>query len=316
MPSVIPILLGLFSAVAVFVLVRLVQRSAEQNQHRVAREKTMQAYGSNLAVQKHDESSDGSAIGAAIDRYRKNLQQQLNTAGIEINVINWMGIQVLVTVVGFAALTFRISNPILAFVISAAIAFFGTKLVVGFRTDKRVAEFEAALPQILQLLASGIRSGLVFDQALESASAQDRGEVGKQFRQAFTESTLDGDLEGALLRVSVRMRNDDLKWLVSALQIQREIGGSLSSILENVAETIRARADIRREVRVLSAEGKLSGYVLIALPFVVLLALMVIRPSYVTFFWTDPTGIAMAFLFLVLVTVGWLWLQRIVKVKA
>jgi tight adherence protein B len=167
----------------------------------------------------------------------------------------------------------------------------------------------------LQLLASGIRSGLTFDQALESISSQDKTEVGKQFGQAVAEASVDGQLEPALLNVAERMNSADLRWLVSALEIQREIGGSLSHILDTVAETIRVRADVRREVRVLSAEGKLSGYVLIAMPFVVLLALMLIRPSYVTFFWTDPIGMMMAVGFVVLVTVGWIWLQRITKVK-
>ena len=316
MGSMIPILLGLLAAVAAFLLVLLLQRSAAQAQTRTAREKTLEAYGPTVGKVRSTDIQDGSAVGAVIDRYRKKLEQQLDTAGISVGVVNWMVIQVLVTVIGFAVLSYRIGNPILSLLISAAVAFFGTRLVVSFRTDKRVAEFETALPQTLQLLASGIRSGLAFDQALESASAQERGEVGKQFRQAVTEASLDGDLEAALERVSVRMRSEDLKWLVSALQIQREIGGSLSTILDNVAETIHARADIRREVRVLSAEGKLSGYVLIALPFVVLLALMVIRPTYVTFFWTDPTGIVMGFGFLLLVSIGWIWLQRIVKVKA
>jgi tight adherence protein B len=262
------------------------------------------------------ESKSASAIGAAIDRYRNKLQQQLNTASINISPINWMAMQVGITVVGFVLLGQRLQNPIVGLIVSALISFFGTRFVVNSRTEKRIADFEANLPQTLQLLASGIRSGLTFDQAIESSSTQDRSEVGRQFRLAVAEAQLDNELEAALLRVSKRMKSDDLKWLVSALQIQREIGGSLSSILDTVADTIRARADIRREVRVLSAEGKLSGYVLIAMPFLVLVALMVIRPTYVAFFWSSPLGITMAVGFLTLVGVGWFWLQKIVKVKA
>ncbi len=316
MPSLIPVALGLVAGFATFVLVIVVIRGLNAAAESGRREQALADYGKVEQQTAALTTKSESAIGVALDRYRNSLQQQLNTASIAISPVNWMALQVTITVLGTVLLGQRLQSPIVALLVSALIAFFGTRLVVNSRTEKRIADFETNLPQTLQLLASGIRSGLTFDQAIESSSTQDRSEVGRQFRLAVAEAQLDNELEAALLRVAKRMKSDDLKWLVSALQIQREIGGSLSGILDTVADTIRARADIRREVRVLSAEGKLSGYVLIAMPFVVLLALMVIRPTYVAFFWSDPMGILMGVIFLTLVGVGWFWLQRIVKVKA
>ncbi|MEN9753596.1 MAG: hypothetical protein RL670_1287 [Actinomycetota bacterium] len=311
-----PILLAALVFGAVLLLVFALLEVANRSKSLTARNSTLQRYGRGTAAEVKPVRQSDSIIGKAIDSYRVQLEQQLRTAGIGISATGWMALQTLVTVAAFVLFTLRIQNSILSLLVAIGLAYFGTRFVVSVRITKRQADFEANLPLSLQLLASGIRSGLTFDQALESISSQDRSEVGKQFRQAVAESSIDGELETALLGVAKRMKNEDLRWLVSALQIQREIGGSLSGILDNVAETIRARADVRREVRVLSAEGKLSGYVLIAMPFVVVLALMIIRPSYVTFFWTDPIGMLMGLTFLALVAVGWVWLQRIVKVKA
>ena len=122
-------------------------------------------------------------------------------------------------------------------------------------------------------------------------------------------------IEQALTRVSDRMRSEDLKWTVTALAIQREVGGNLSTILETAAQTIKSRAELRREVRTLSAEGRLSGWVLAALPVGLFLYLFVTNRSYVAFFWTSPIGIAALVLLLVLFVVGFIWIRKIAKIE-
>jgi tight adherence protein B len=311
-----PLLLGALSALAVFLFALFILTRVNASVDAGKRERVLADYGRADSDNSEDEKASSSAIGAVIDRYRNNLKMQLSIASINVSAVNWMALQVGIAVIGYFLLSLRIHNSIASLIIAMLVSFFGTRAYVSSRIEKRIVEFELNLPQALQLLASGIRSGLSFEQAMETSATQDLSETGKQFRIAVAETQIDGQVEAALLRVSQRMKSDDLKWLVSALQIQRDIGGSLSSILDNVAETIRARADIRREVKVLSAEGKLSGYVLIAMPFVVLLALMIIRPNYVDFFWSNPIGIVMGIFFVGLILVGWVWLKRIVKVKS
>jgi tight adherence protein B len=111
------------------------------------------------------------------------------------------------------------------------------------------------------------------------------------------------------------MKSDDLAWLVLALEIQREVGGSLSGILDGVSATIKSRAEVKREIRVISSEGRMSGYVLIALPILSFVALYLVRPEYVSYFWTDPTGFVMLAVFAGLMVAGWVWMQKAVAVN-
>jgi tight adherence protein B len=122
-------------------------------------------------------------------------------------------------------------------------------------------------------------------------------------------------LEDALVRVAERMKSEDLAWTVTGLMIQREVGGSLSKILDTSAETISRRAELRREVRTLSAEGRLSAYVLAGLPVVIFLFLLATRPQYIAIFWSEPIGIVMMIAMLAAFATGWVWVNKLVKVE-
>ena len=165
------------------------------------------------------------------------------------------------------------------------------------------------------VLASSLRAGLSFAQALDTAISDGKGEIALQFRLALQEVQVGSSLEDALMRAAERMKSEDLKWAVTGLAIQREVGGSLSRILETSAKTIRERAELRREVRTLSAEGRLSAVVLAGLPVVIFLFLMITRPQYISVFWFEPIGNAMLIAMLLLFVGGWVWVNKLVKVR-
>ena len=142
-----------------------------------------------------------------------------------------------------------------------------------------------------------------------------RGEVPRQMRRVLREVQVGTLLDAALLECADRMDNEDLRWTVTALSIQREVGGNLSTILDTAAGTIKSREELRREVRTLSAEGRLSGYILIALPLGVLLVLMLVRRSYVELLWTTTLGLLSLAAMAVLMVLGWLWMRTIVTIK-
>lgn len=246
---------------------------------------------------------------------RVKTEQNLFAAGLRFSARLWLFIRVGIAILSFVVTLVLFKNTIVSLVLCLAASLLLPGQILKTRANRRAVRFASELPQVLQVLASGLRSGLSFQQALEVVVEQDKGEVGVQFRQALTEVEYGSDLEAALLRVSDRMQSVDLKWLVSALDIQREIGGSLSGILENVAQTIRGRAEVYREVQVLSAEGKLSAYVLLALPILILVALTFMSPKYVSYFWTEPMGFVLIGVFVVLVTIGWFWLKKVVRVE-
>jgi|GEM_PF-1430184 len=256
-----------------------------------------------------------SAFEKQLIRVRAAYFERLLAAGVKVSPDGWLGVIAASGLLGFLMGTTLSGSAIIGLIFGGAAGYVGPKAYLDNRRNKRAVKFADELPGLMQVLASGLRTGLPFAQALESAARQDRGEVGAQMNYALTEVQFGSSLEESLMRVANRMQSQDLIWFVQALEIQREIGGSLSGVLDSVAQTIRGRADLRREVRVLSAEGKLSAYVLLGLPVGTFGVLLLIRPAYVAFFWSSTLGMIMAGVFIGLVTVGWVWLQKLVVIE-
>jgi len=241
--------------------------------------------------------------------------ERLAAAGLQIPAGSYLGLG------GAAVTSFSLATALLAqswqlgmLLLAAG----GWCLMHGYlaaRVRARAIRFAEQLPQLIGLVSSGLESGLSFQSALTATASQDQGEVGNQLRRALSEVQFGSTLEEALQRVAKRMKSQDLEWLVMALQLHREVGGSLTGILKSATDTIRTRAELANEVRVISAEGRLSGYLLIALPAVVFAALFALRPDYVRYFFTGVEGAVMLAAAIVLIAVGWLWLNRVVKVS-
>jgi tight adherence protein B len=129
------------------------------------------------------------------------------------------------------------------------------------------------------------------------------------------ETQMGAPIEQSLMRVADRMQSDDLRWTVTALAIQREVGGNLSNILETAALTVQSRAELRREIRTLSAEGRLSGYVLASLPVGLFLYMLVANRDYVSFFWTYSVGYIALGAIVVIFILGFIWMRQLVKIE-
>lgn len=184
-----------------------------------------------------------------------------------------------------------------------------------FQRSKRRRAFEAGLPDVLMLIAGSLRSGFSLEQAVASASDQTGSEVAAQLRRAIQEVRLGGTLEESLERVAIRTQSEDVRWVVTALRIQRKSGGNLAELLTTAAMTIRERGALAREVRSLTAEGRLSAYILIGLPIGLFVFLFATRRDYLEPLWTTSTGIMLLVGGLSLTVVGWLWMQKMVKVE-
>ena len=250
-----------------------------------------------------------------VDKFMRSMDERLAAAGIELPAQTWVsGSLAASLLLGVLAGVF-FGSTFLGVLMGGILAFYLLNAYLAGRIKSRSVKFASELPQVLTIIASGLRAGLTFPTAMTATANQDQGEVGRQFRRALAEVQFGSSMEDALKRVAARMSSEDLAWLVMALEIQREVGGSLSGILDGVATTIKGRAEVQREVRVISAEGRMSGYVLIALPIVAFVALFVIRPEYVKFFWTDPVGFVMIGVFLALMAIGWIWMNKVVSVR-
>ncbi|WP_256840683.1 type II secretion system F family protein [Ornithinimicrobium cryptoxanthini] len=237
----------------------------------------------------------------------------LDLAGIRRSVPEF------VLLVGAAALTAAamgivISGPLVAIML-AGMAIVGAFLLVSFRANKRRADFADQLDDLVQLLGSNMRAGHSVLQAMDSVTHEMEEPGASEIARVVNQVRVGGDLGDALDEAADRMDSDDFRWISQAIAIHRQVGGNLAEVMDTVGETIRERNQIRRQVAALSAEGKLSAYVLIALPFFVVLVLSFINPGYLSRLTESVIGYAMIMVAMVLLLIGSWWLSKIVKIK-
>ncbi len=196
----------------------------------------------------------------------------------------------------------------------AAFVVLGARFLLERRTEKRRAAFADQLDDTLSLVASGLRAGHSLPRAMDAVSHEAESPTAEEFARILNQNRLGRDLGEALQLSAERMHSDDLAWVAQAVAIHREVGGNLSEVLDHVGETIRERNQIRRQVATLSAEGRMSANVLIALPVLIAIVLAVMSPGYLLGFLTTPLGWLMIAASLVLFAIGVIWLRAVVKV--
>jgi tight adherence protein B len=171
------------------------------------------------------------------------------------------------------------------------------------------------MPDTLQLVAGSLSAGYSLPQAIDAVVREGAQPIAGEFSRAIIESRLGVPVEDALENIALRMDNEDFRWVVMAIRIQREVGGNLAEVLSTVAQTMRERERVRRQVRVLSAEGRLSAWVLGGLPPLFLGYLLLVRPNYVKPLFTDKIGIAMLSVVGIVFIGGVFWLRKVVQVE-
>jgi tight adherence protein B len=188
------------------------------------------------------------------------------------------------------------------------------KACVSVRTSRRRRAFEEQLPDVLQLLVSALRAGYGLPQALNAAATQCAEPAKKEFQRVLMEARVGRDPGDALGAVAARMQSRDFEWVVDATQINREVGGELAQVLDNVSETVRSRQTMRRQVKTLTAEGRMSAYVLTALPFVLIAALLLTNPGYFAPM-AGKIGVLLGIASVLLMSVGWMWMRRVIRAQ-
>lgn len=188
-------------------------------------------------------------------------------------------------------------------------------LVLSARADAYANKIDRQLPDALGQMAAAMRAGHSLLQALQSVAGQAPAPLGGELSRVINETRVGRPLDEALLALGERVGSLDLRWSVRAMLIQRRTGGKLADILEVLAEFMRDREEVRREVRALTADGRVSAIVLLALPFVVLAAILVLRPGYLTPLITEPAGRLMSLAAAGGMVLAWLLIRRIVKVE-
>lgn len=242
------------------------------------------------------------------------IRQQLERAGMQLRPVEYMTIHLAVVVgVGLVA-QFVFGRLGLSFLL-IVIATVTPIMIISGRIARRRMAFEDQLPDILNLIAGSLRAGWGMLQSLDLVVQETMPPASEEFSRVRTESRLGMTVEDSLKAMAERVDSDDMRWAVSAIAIQREVGGNLAEVLDIVARTIRDRGALRRQIKSLTAEGRLSAYILIALPFFEALVLYVMNPSYIGRLFTTVPGIMIALFGIALLLVGSIWLNRAMRVE-
>ena len=180
---------------------------------------------------------------------------------------------------------------------------------------KRQGAFNAQLAETLTLMSGGLSAGLSLPQAVDTVVREGQEPMAGELRRALVEQRLGVTIEDALDGVGDRMDSQDFNWVVMAVRIQREVGGNLAELLTTVSETLREREYLRRQVRVLSAEGRFSGYVLSALPPIMFVYMLFVRPDFVRPLYTTGTGFVLVGAAVVLLAIGQFVMTKLTKIE-
>jgi tight adherence protein B len=211
---------------------------------------------------------------------QERLRQELNRADIPLRP----GEYVLLTAVAaalVAVLSWVLTSQIVvALIVVVAVAWASWRLFVMGKVQKRRREFEGQLPEALSLIASSLEAGHTFQHAIQMMVEEAAPPLSEEFARVIAETSLGDPLLDALDRMSDRLQIRDVAWVVQAIRIQQTVGGKLAELLFTLAEFMRAREEIRREVQVLTAEGRLSAYVLGGLPVFEFVLIKTMNPSY------------------------------------
>ena len=214
---------------------------------------------------------------------------------------------------GIAALALLLEGPLAAVVLVVLVPL-AARAFLGFRVGRRQAAFADQLDDALQLMAGSLRAGHSLLRALDSVAGEAQSPTSEEFARVVNETRVGRELNDSLEEVAARTQSEDFAWVTQAIAIHREVGGNLAEVLDQVGQTIRERNQIRRQVKALAAEGKLSAYVLMALPIGIAGFLSMSNPEYIGRLTEEFLGWVMLGTGVVMLTIGGLWLRSTVKI--
>lgn len=247
-------------------------------------------------------------------KFARDTELLLYQAGVDMRVGTFL---LIIGVTGAAAmLLFQVffGRPLFALffgLVCAGIPY----AVVRSKKTKRTRLMEEQLPDAMDLMTSALRAGLSLPAALQLVAQEAPSPLAEEFGHTFDEQNLGLDIRDAMINLAKRVDSVDMKFFVTAVVVQRETGGNLAEIMENIAHIIRERFRILGDVRTLTAHGRFSGVILSVLPIAMGFLIAIIAPEYMMGFIRDPAGQSLLLLALVLQIFGFLWIRKIVNIR-
>jgi tight adherence protein B len=254
-----------------------------------------------------DRMLGGTTRGSALGRW-------IDQSGMKASISGVLLISTVLAVV-LALVAGLVARASWALPLGAAIGFMLPFLVLKIKRTKRMRAFEEQFPEGLDLISRALKAGHAFATGLKMVADEMPDPVGPEFRKTFDEQNFGLPMKDSLDNLSFRIPLLDVRFFATAVLIQRETGGNLSEILENLAHVVRERFKILRQVRVYTAHGRFTGYVLLALPAVLAIALMFINPEHMNLLFHERMGQQMLLGALVMQALGFLWIKQVIKIE-
>jgi tight adherence protein B len=288
----------------------------------------IQAYGvmavPGQAGPRRDEAPSTALVGQARQAAEKALANNktleariaaaLESAGVDLRAAEWLLLRAGVGVVGALIGVLLGAGNIVLGALVFVISLIAPSIYLKVKASRRLKAFSGGLADTLQLMSGSLSAGLSLAQSIDTIVKEGNEPIAGEFRRVVIETRLGVTLEDSMEGVAERMQSRDFAWVVMAIRIQREVGGNLAELLLTVAATLREREYLRRHVRALSAEGRLSCYILGGLPPGFMAYLALTKPDYVKPMYTTPIGWVLLTAVAVLLSVGVFWMSKVAKV--
>ena len=309
-PRVQSIGLGLFFAAFVVLGITLMVPSGSNSTSTVR-------LGAAASIDKASGLND--RISSAAERFvsRRDTDGEIDTildaAGLALRPGEFVLLSTVVVIM--VSLVASFFGGLLAGVLVAVFGFIFVYLYLQVRIGRRRSKFADQLTDALGIMTGSLRSGRGLPQALELVAEEAPSPTAEQFQRIVFETRVGRDMTQSMAMVAKRMQSQDFEWVSRAVDINRELGGDLTEVLDNVAETIRERRRVARQVKALSAEGRMSGWVLLALPFVMFAFVAWRTPQNAALLFNTTAGLTMMIGSLINMVLGFLWIRVLVNIK-
>jgi tight adherence protein B len=247
-------------------------------------------------------------------RWMRKMDQLLEQAGTDSSLGVILLLTLLLALIGYLVGSYLIGNLLVAITLAAFLGMIPF-LHVFREKKKRMEKFQRQLPDAMELIARALKAGHAFSAGVQMVCEEFDDPIGSEFSRAMDEINFGVSANEALKNLSLRIDCPDLKFFVISVIIQRETGGNLAEILENIGYLIRERFKLRGQIKALAAEGKLSALILSVLPFIVALIITVIAPGYVQILFKDPIGQVILISAILMMIMGIWIMKRIIEIK-
>lgn len=246
--------------------------------------------------------------------FTRNLDRKLDYAGLEITASRFLLIPVGLTVVVFVLALFLTKSILIALALAILVSLipFG---FLHFKIQQRLEKFTELFPDALTMVARSLRAGHSFTSAIQLVGQEISEPVGGLFKTAYEQQLLGLRITETLQNLNERIESLDLRFFTTAVAINTDVGGNLSEILESLAQTIRERLKIRRQVKVYTAQGRMSGYVLGALPIVTFIIFNILNPEYESVLYKETMGRYVLAFAVIMQLIGFLVIRKIIKIR-